>query len=78
MKVDFVSEPLSEKDSLLLTVNKLQQTLQEQCNLRGISNNISNTHTHIYSKKRYPLSALTFYISGHNNIIVLSRSSNEV
>lgn len=74
MKVDFVSEPLSEKDSLLLTVNKLQQTLQEQCNLRGISNNISNTHTHIYSKKRYSLSALTFYISGHNNIIVLSRS----
>lgn len=51
MKVDFVSEPLSEKDSLILTVSKLQQTLQEQCNLRGISN---QTHIHIHTAKKVP------------------------
>lgn len=60
MKVDFFSEPLSEKDSLLVTVNKLQQTLQEQCHLRGISNNITNTHIHIYSKESTLCQLLSF------------------
>ncbi|XP_005725604.1 coiled-coil domain-containing protein 152 isoform X2 [Pundamilia nyererei] len=33
---------IEEKDSLLLTVNKLQQTLQEQCNLRVKNERLKN------------------------------------
>lgn len=40
-KQSFYDFFLSEKESLLVTVNRLQQTLQEQCNLRGV---VANTH----------------------------------
>lgn len=43
--------PVAERDSLLVTVNRLQQSLQEQCNLRGNYNNPLDT-VFKWSKKK--------------------------